>query len=111
MKQQLTQACSFIDSYLEQNWQDLGFADYMSRDHCTMTVLLIYYFNGRTAVGLDQLFDSCPVSFIASVDRIVCIYNGSMSWVKCSPICLYESIEDDVLNILIHMQQALQRAL
>lgn len=112
MKQPLIPAAEFIADFVEFNWQDWFFKEFMTKEQMIATILLVYYFNGRTAVGLDQMFNGQLTSFIASDQRLVCIIGNQKSYAKADPaICLYENISEDCQRIVQLMEIALSRAL
>lgn len=95
-----------IESQLDdQDWRIL---DYLTRDQATLVVCNIYNTND-SAKGFGQDFEDC-ISIISSRQRISAIASGAHSFYKSeTPLCMYQNLADDVHQILIVMEAAIQR--
>lgn len=88
-----------------QEWAVLG---YLSVEYAAWAVSAIYQTNDLDK-GFGQDFEG-SISIISSRRRISVIANGTSSYYKTStPLCEYESLPEDIAEILMVLETAIQR--
>lgn len=89
----------------DQEWSVLN---YLTRDEAVLAVCNVYNVNDW-AKGFGQDFRD-QISIISSEKRISTIANGSHSYYKSdTPLCQYEDLADDIHQILMVLETAIQR--
>lgn len=101
---------------LENDWTIL---EYLESDICIIAVCNIYTTNDLvTGFGQDYKYRDAEtssngykkLSIISNAERISIIADSKMSYYKADlPICGYESLEEDILNILVIIQAVFDR--
>ena len=82
--------------------------DYLTMDEAAQCMTMIYLCsNLMDAISMDYTGN---ISVIASPYRIAILYLKHQSFYKGdTPICLYEDLSDDIENIALRMDAALER--
>lgn len=92
---------------IEQNDYDL--TDWCGKQIAAMIVTNIYVTND-VMKGYGQDLSDLSLSVISSKHRISIIFFKTASMVKSDvPICGYESLEEDIYSILVHIQACFDR--
>lgn len=101
---------------LENEWSIL---EYLESDKCIIAICNIYTTNDLVSgFGQDYKYEDAEtssngykkLSIISSAERISIITDSKMSYYKTDlPICGYESLEQDIFNILMVIQAVLDR--
>lgn len=79
-------------------------------DDLAEILIMNIYLAGDLLRAHDQSLNEYGLSIITTTKSISIILDGKMSWGKCDgPICLYEDLDHDILNICVLIQFVLDR--
>lgn len=109
MKMKFTDLNQIYSEALAQlEGQEWAVLDYLSVENAAWAVSAIYQTNDLDK-GFGQDFEG-SISIISSRKRISVIANGTSSYYKQdAPLCEYESLPDDIAEILMVLETAIQR--